>query len=364
MGSQRLLPVSNMEPVKSKKLFNFHLKGTVDDDIVQTEKKMFAEMELESIEEMSKVYDKPPAEIASFMRSMVDSLECFFAHPILIQGYAECDHDTLEVPTDHCGNYTVVSLIHTPKAISRDTGRPAIIYAHGGGCIAGSANIYKQYLSTMASVSGVVVFNVDYRLAPETLCPNNVLDFYHSVKYIVANADKLGIDPKRIAIAGESGGGYVCAGAMVKLAQENESSLVKLAIPIIAQISSYCFGPTRGMTKQELESNGLMKAVWRVVAGTDNIKEKFDDPFFFPGDVSDDIIAMMPPTIIWEAEFDIFITENFRFANKLRSAGRLLEFVVIPGGKHGSDLDPSKKCFQTNQEAMRVAVQEYLVKSE
>merc|ERR1711892_237069 len=357
MGSQRLLPVSNMEPVKSKKLFNFHLKGTVDDDIVQTEKKMFEEMELESIEEMSKVYDKPPAEIASFMRSMVDSLECFFAHPILIQGYAECDHDTLEVPTDHYGNYNVVSLIHTPKAISRDVGRPAIIYAHGGGCIAGSANIYKQYLATMASVSGVVVFNVDYRLAPETLCPNNVLDFYHSIKYIVANAEKLGIDPKRIAIAGESGGGYVCAGAMVKLAQENESHLVKLAI-----LSSYHDGPMNGMTQHEKESNGMMKSIWKVIAGTEEIEDKFDDPLLFPGDANDDILAKMPPTIVWESEFNLYITENFRFANRLRSAGRLLEFVIIPGAKHGSDMDASNGCFQTRQEAWRLAIQEYLVK--
>ena len=35
-------------------------------------------------------------------------------------------------------------------------------------------------------------------------------------------------------MAGESGGGYICAGAMVQLAMNNESHLVKLAIPIAA----------------------------------------------------------------------------------------------------------------------------------
>ena len=45
---------------------------------------------------------------------------------------------------------------------------PCIVYAHGGGVVACSANQYKPYLSYMAVDCGVVVYNVDYRLAPET----------------------------------------------------------------------------------------------------------------------------------------------------------------------------------------------------
>ena len=46
-------------------------------------------------------------------------------------------------------------------------------------------------------------------------CPNNVLDFYSAVKYVASHASALGVDPARIAMAGESGGGYICSGAMV-----------------------------------------------------------------------------------------------------------------------------------------------------
>ena len=41
------------------------------------------------------------------------------------------------------------------------------MYAHGGGAVAGKADLYKMYLAHMAFDCGVVVFNVDYRLAPE-----------------------------------------------------------------------------------------------------------------------------------------------------------------------------------------------------
>ena len=70
----------------------------------------------------------------------------------------------------------------------------------------------------------------------------------------------------------------------------------------------------------------------------------------------------MPPTIIFECEFDMFITEATRMANKLRAAGRLLEFIVIPGAKHGSNMFPGFKCFKTGSDAMKLLIEEYLHK--
>ena len=93
----------------------------------------------------------------------------------------------------------------------------------------------------------MVFFNVDYRLAPETKCPHNVLDFYCAIKHILENAAPLGLDPSRIAIAGESGGGYICAAAMVMLAQKGEGSHIKLAVLSIPMLSDYCFGDTNAM---------------------------------------------------------------------------------------------------------------------
>ena len=42
------------------------------------------------------------------------------------------------------------------------------MYAHGGGCIGGTADLYEHFLAYMAVDCRVVVYNVDYRLAPET----------------------------------------------------------------------------------------------------------------------------------------------------------------------------------------------------
>ena len=69
-------------------------------------------------------------------------------------------------------------------------------------------------VSLDADSLGVVYFNVEYRLAPRTKCPKNALDFYCAVKHIIEIAKEFGVDPNRIAIAGDSGGGYIVMAAM------------------------------------------------------------------------------------------------------------------------------------------------------
>ena len=142
-------------------------------------------------------------------------------------------------------------------------------------------------------------------------CPNNVLDFYEAIKYVAANAEQLGVDPSRIAMAGESGGGYICSGAMVQLALKEEGGLVKIAIPIIPMLDDYEFSDPLSMTKEEAESAVMMRRIWQAIGGPD-FEAKRQDPLLFPGKASPELLAKMPPTIVWEDEFDMYITPASR----------------------------------------------------
>merc|ERR1712013_293808 len=330
------------ERVKSKHLFNFPLAGVVDDDILEREREWVEQMGDKSMEEMNSEMDAMPDEdFAVMLQGMMESEMTFEMTKADAAEEAKQKEalNSQHVPTTHDGDYDVTVLVHTPKSLAGEESRACIIYAHGGGCVAGSAAMYAPYLSYMAVDCGVVVFNVDYRLAPGTRCPNNVLDYYEVVKYVAQNSADLGVDPARIAISGESGGGYICAGTMVQLARNDEAHLVKLAVPIIPMLSDYAFSDITAMTREEAENAAGQQKVWRLLAG-----------------------KKMAPTIIWEAEFDFYITEAFRFANRLRAAGRLLEFVVIPGSKHGSGMSPMHKCFTIERDAWRTAIEEYLLK--
>merc|ERR1711971_1395328 len=283
--------------------------------------------------------------------------------PTLVEAFGSCNHSEFQVPPTHDGHFDVPVLVHVPKFLADDTKRPCIIYAHGGGCVGGSASLFRNYLSYMALTCQVVVFNVDYRLAPEARCPNNVLDFYEVIKYVSSNSEVLGVDASRIAMAGESGGGYVCAGAMVQLALKEEASIVKIAIPVIPMLDDYEFTCKLSMTKEEAESALMMQKIWHAIAGPD-FESKRQDPLLFPGKASPELLAKMPPALVWEDEFDMYITPATRSAHKLRTAGRLLEFVCIPGAKHGSGMMPQfSAIWKLSREAWRVAIQEYLVKN-
>ena len=142
-----------------------------------------------------------------------------------------------------------------------------------------------------------------------------MLDFYEVVKYVAAHTSELGVDPSRIAIAGESGGGYVCAGAMVKLASKGEAGLIKLAIPIIPMLDDFEYVSSRAsMLQAESDGVGTMEKTWQAVGGPEfETRRSAGDPLLFPAKADAGLLAKMPPTIIWESEFDSFLTPATRW---------------------------------------------------
>jgi acetyl esterase/lipase len=114
-------------------------------------------------------------------------------------------------------------------------------------------------------------------------------------------------------MAGESGGGYICAAALVLLAQRGEAGLVRIAIPVIPMIDDYEFGSKESMTKEEAEGALSMQKIWQCIGGPDLESKRTDsDPILFPAKSSAELLAKMPPTIVWEAEFDMYITPATR----------------------------------------------------
>ena len=362
-----------MSRVVSKNLFNFQHAGVINEDILQAEALAMKDPEAAKgmeafmkMMEMAKDHDannknsqEANEEYVKFMRPALDGMMTAMRnHPVLTEAIQECIESKIIVPTNHDGTYDVEVEVYTPKKIHGNKNNAAYVYAHGGGAVAFAASDFKGLLAHLAVECDVVVFNVDYRLAPETKCPNNVKDFYAAIKYVVKNASSLGVDPTKIAIAGHSGGGYICFGAMVMMAQKDETELVKLAMPGIPMVSDYAFSDPLGMTKEERDTCYMMRKVWRMIAA--DMEKQKDDPLLFPAKASDELLAKMPPTIVNEVEFDMFITEATRMANRLRAAGRLLELIVIPGCKHGSDMNPDQKAFKVSRGAEKLALKEYL----
>ncbi len=60
-----------------------------------------------------------------------------------------------------------------------------------------------QLVRAIARSSGCVVVLIDFRLAPEYKFPTPVNDCYSALSWVATHANRLGIDPRRIAVGGD-----------------------------------------------------------------------------------------------------------------------------------------------------------------
>ena len=132
-----------------------------------------------------------------------------------------------------------------------DAPAPLIVLVHGGGfvlndCESRQAQLFYQYFRD----HGYACATVNYRLAQEASFPAAVEDVKCAVRYLRANADVYGYDADRIAIWGESAGGYLAT--MAAVTAEDEFS----GLPFIGE--EELDGPVSGKIDVLLDFYGAM----------------------------------------------------------------------------------------------------------
>ena len=105
-------------------------------------------------------------------------------------------------------------LLHTfrPRAATPGERRPAIVWIHGGAWVGGTTDGFMPHARYFAA-RGLVAFNITYRLARPggSSVADCIRDCRSALRYIRAHAAELGVDPARIAVAGDSAGGHLAA---------------------------------------------------------------------------------------------------------------------------------------------------------
>jgi acetyl esterase len=206
-----------------------------------------------------------------------------------------------------------------------------VVFFHGGGFVIGDLDTHDSLCRTLAKESGAVVVAVDYRLAPENRFPAAVEDAYAATVWIAENAEKLGIDARRIGVCGDSAGGTL---ATVFAARCRDAGGPRLAAQVL-------FYPVTDMSRFDsgsycdyAENYMLTRKAMQWFAG------------HYLGDAGDgrnseaspllaEDLHGLPPALVITAEFDPLRDEGEAYARRLRDVGTTVTETRYQGMVHG-----------------------------
>lgn len=207
----------------------------------------------------------------------------------------------------------------------------AVVYTHGGGMLGGSLDLYDEVVSWYVAQTGVPFLSVGLRLAPEAPTSTSMAeDTYSGVTWLIEHAADLAVDPHRVAVMGDSGGGGPTAGAAI-LARDRNLRFAKqiLVYPMLDDRNT-----TPGAIPDELLTWGYDNNYtgWVTLLG-DDIGTDSVSPVSAPARLTD--FAGLASTYIDVGDLDIFRDESIAYAAGLASAGVPVELHVHPGAPHG-----------------------------
>lgn len=209
---------------------------------------------------------------------------------------------------------------------------PAVVYAHGGGMIAGSVAEFHPVVADYVSRTGVPMLSVDYRIAPEHPHPVPVEDCYAALVWLVAHAAELGVDPARVAVMGQSAGGGIAA-AVTLLARDRSGPALARQLLVHPMLDDRTTVPDPVMAPFVIWSWDDNRMAWQALLG-DHAGGEDVPEYAAPARMD---VAGLPPAYIEVGELDIFRDEVIAYARRLTRAGTSTELHVRPGCPHEFD---------------------------
>jgi acetyl esterase len=215
---------------------------------------------------------------------------------------------------------------------AKEKDAPLLVFFHGGGFVFGDLDTHDAPCRVLRRHAGINVLAVDYRLAPEHPFPAAVEDARAALKWAQANAKRLGADPARIGIGGDSAGANLSAVlSQITKSEGGQMPVMQLLVyPAVCRRTAWpsldLFGEGFYLTRESID--------WFHQQYSGHLpRAERPDPRRDPFHGED--LAGLPRALVVTAGFDPLRDEGEAYAEKLRDAGNDVAVRRFDGFVHG-----------------------------
>ncbi|MFP8960461.1 alpha/beta hydrolase fold domain-containing protein [Streptomyces nanhaiensis] len=237
--------------------------------------------------------------------------------------------EDLTIPDAAGGEQTL--RVYTPAAPASGP-LPVIMWIHGGGWVLFDIDTYDASCRGLANKTGAIVVSPGYRRAPEAVFPAAHDDVLAAYRWTVANASRIGGDPERIGIGGESVGGNMAPATILQLAAAGEP-LPAAQVCVYPLTTAEQYGESM---EDAADGRPLNRALlsWMAAHAFDGRPDAARDPRVDLLGLPADRLAVMPPTLVITAERDVLRSQGEEFTRRLQDAGVATALTRYDGVMH------------------------------
>jgi len=214
--------------------------------------------------------------------------------------------------------------LYRPNGLGDPSG--LLVYFHGGGFVIGDLETHDGHCRRLAAGARCRVLAVDYRLAPEHPFPAGHDDALAATKWAFDNASDLGVDPRRIAVGGDSAGGNLAASIALDLRNDPRR---RLAFQLL--LYPGIWPETETQSRRDLDGPVLTRAA---LAWFDKLLAATGHADAHRAMLGNRELKGAPPALVVTAGFDPLKDEGRDYAERLKAAGVAATHVEYPALVH------------------------------
>jgi acetyl esterase len=208
---------------------------------------------------------------------------------------------------------------------------PVLLFTHGAGWVFGDAHTHGRLVAELATRAGATAVFTNYSLSPEAKYPSALEEIYAALEWIAGHGAEQGLDPARIAVAGDSVGGNMTTAITIMAKQRGGPQIAAQLLYYPVTNASFDTGSYQQFATHYWLTRQGMQWYWDQYT-TDPAARAQITASPLRASLAD--LAGLPPAMIIVGEADPLRDEGEAYAAKLRQAGVPVTAVRYQGIIH------------------------------